>query len=78
MRDLDDSDLKELKKAELIKLFLELQEERNTLKRSNIGYRAGNTRLTKELAGARKEWAEWRYKYGELREQIYPESIRTL
>ena len=58
MRDLDDSDLKRLKKAELIKLFLELQEERNTLKRSNSGFKCGNVRLSKELKYARKMWEQ--------------------
>mgnify|MGYP003131850884 CR=1 FL=1 len=78
MRDLDDSDLKEFKKAELIKRYLELQEQCNTLKRSNSGFKCGNVRLSKELKYARKMWEQWRNRYVELKNTGLPESIRRL
>tara|TARA_R100000664_G_C2623484_1_gene56397 strand:+ start:78 stop:314 length:237 start_codon:yes stop_codon:yes gene_type:complete len=78
MRDLDLSDLQGMKKTEIIERFLQVQEQCGELRRSNQGYRSGNTRLGNDLKKARKAWNQWRDKYYELRNALDTESLRSL
>ena len=78
MRDLDLSDLKGMKKAQIVERFLQVQQECAELRRSNLGYRSGNTRLGNDLKKARKAWNQWRDKYYELRNALDTESLRSL
>jgi hypothetical protein len=78
MRDLDLSDLQGMKKAQIVERFLQVQDECASLRRSNLGYRSGNTRLSNDLKKARKAWNRWRDKYYELRRALDDESLRSL
>ena len=67
MQKYTEEELQQMKRADLIQAYMDLQERALSLKNSNTSFRANNTRLTNRLNTAQKRWNQWRAKYYELR-----------